>query len=595
MFSDPTAKLLAQALTYFEQGQLRLAESLYQQVLKHQPNQTDALQCLGMIAAQQGQTAIAIGYFRQAVQAQPEIAGHHYNLGYALQTDGDVMGAIAAYQQALNLESNHLAACYNLASLHLGIGNPVAAIQHFQIVLQLQPDLVAAHTGLGSAYLDLGLLDLSTTCYQKALALDPNQPNALYNLGLISQVSGNLSEAVSSYNRLLAIQPNDSDVCIKLGSSYLSLGEVNSAIAAYQRAVNLAPESSEAHSGLATSLLQQPDLERSIYHYDQACQRAPKDPEAHFNRAIALLLSGDLAQGFAEYEWRNQRIDASMSVWEFDHPYWQGEDLRGRTLLLHPEQGFGDLIQFIRYLPVMTGGQVIVECYSPLRRLFSNIAGIDQLYTDGDPVPTIDFQAPLMSLPKLFGTTLSTIPAQIPYLTPPPEISIPGLNNVETTQKRVGIVWDSSSHSDTAQKRSCPLEMFLFLAAQPELRLYSLQVRQTVNPQRLEAYKVDAQLLQVHNIADLSPHLKDFADTAVAIAALDLVITIDTAVAHLAGALGKPVWVLLPYIPDWRWLLNRSDSPWYPTMRLFRQPQPGDWAGAWKQVESALEDFCQSR
>ncbi len=586
MFGNKIGKILAKAFNNYQSGQLKQAQQLYEQVLTLQPNQIDALQCLGMIAAQEGQQAIAISYFKRAVQAQPAIAGHHYNQGYALQTGGDIVGAIAAYQQVLSLEPQHLAACYNLATLHLGIGNPAAAIEHYQTVLQLQPDSVAAQTNLGSAYLDLGMLDLATACYQKALSFNPDQSKALYNLGLIYQTQGNLNEAIACYQKLLSLEPNDSDTLIQLGSAYLSLGELEAAIAAYQQAVNLVPANPAAHSGLATSLIQKPDLERSIYHYDQACLRDPQNVEAHFNRAIALMLSGDLERGFAEYEWRSQRIDAPKSRWEVDHPRWQGEDLRGRTLLLHPEQGFGDAIQFIRYLPVITGGQVIVECYRPLRRLFSNIAGIAQLYTDGDPVPSYDFQAPLLSLPKLLGTTLNTIPAQVPYLTPPPDISIPALENLKTTQKRVGIVWASSSHSATADLRSCPLEMFVSLATHPKLRLYSLQVGHTAT---------DAQLLQANQITDLSPHLRDFADTAAAIAVLDLLITIDTAVAHLAGALGKPVWVLLPYIPDWRWLLNRSDSPWYPTMQLFRQPQPGDWAGAWSQVELALEDFCQGR
>jgi tetratricopeptide (TPR) repeat protein len=585
MFSNKTAKTLAKAFNHYQSGQLEEAQQLYEQELMLQPNQIDALQCLGMIAAQQGKPAIAISYFQRAVQAQPAIASHHYNLGYALQTEGDLVGAITAYQRVLNLEPQHLAACYNLATLQLGIGNPAAAIDHYQTVLQLQPDLVAAHTNLGSAYLDLGMLELAIASYQAALVLKPNQLKALYNLGLIYQTQGNLSQAIACYQKLLALEPNDTDALIRLGSVYLRLGEVEAAIGAYQQAVNLAPDNPAAHSGLATSLMQKPDLARSIYHYDQACQCDRQNVEAHFNRAIALLLSGDVERGFAEYEWRIRQINAPKSGWEFDRPRWEGEDLRGRTLLLHPEQGFGDAIQFIRYLPLIIGGQVIIECYRPLRRLFSSMAGINQLYTDGDPVPTYDLQAPLLSLPKLFGTTLSTIPAQVPYLVPPPGVSIPGLD-LDHAQKRVGMVWASSSHSATADLRSCRLEMFVSLATHPGLRLYSLQVGHPAT---------DTQLLQANKIIDLSPSLRDFADTAAAIAALDLVITIDTAVAHLAGALGKPVWVLLPYIPDWRWLLNRSDSPWYPTMRLFRQPRPGDWAGAWSQVELALEDFCQGR
>jgi tetratricopeptide (TPR) repeat protein len=583
MFGNKTAKILAQALSYLQNGQLREAELLYQQVLQRQPNQIDALQCLGVIAGQQGQTAIAIAYFKRAVQAQPAIAEHHYNLGYALQNDGDVVGAIAAYQQVLDIDPRHLAACYNLASLHLEMGNPTAAIPYYQTALQLQPQLVAAHTNLGSAYLDLGQLALATACYNNALALEPNQPNALYNLGLIEQTQGNLRAAIAYYQTLLALQPHDGDVWAKLGSAYLDLREIQAAIAAYQQAVNRLPESATVQSGLATALMQQPDLKQAIYHYDQACQRDPQAVETHFNRAIALLLDGDLERGWAEYEWRTRLPNPPPLSEQIGKPRWQGEALQERKLLLYLEQGFGDAIQFIRYLPNLEGEHVIVECYRPLWRLFASGFGIDQLHVYGEPVPDFDLSAPLLSLPHLLG--INTIPAQIPYLTPPKQIAIPGLEDSAPAQKRVGIVWASQSHSPTAQQRSCSLEIFASLANYSALKLYSLQVERSA---------IDAQLLQANQITDLSPYLQDFADTAAAIAALDLVITIDTAVAHLAGALGKPVWVLLPYIPDWRWLLDRSDSPWYPTMRLFRQPQPDDWAGAWQQVELALEDFCQS-
>lgn len=583
MFGGKLAKNLSQALAFFQQGEWHSAQRLYQQILHQHPQQTDALQCLGMIAAQTGQLSVAIDYFRRAVQVQPQSPGFHYNLGHALQAQGDLTAAIACYQQTLALDANHLAACYNLASIYLERGQPREAIPPYQQALRLQPDLTSAQANLGNAYLDLGEIESAIACYQQVLSTDPQHSRTLYNLGLAHQAQGQINQAIACYQTLLALEPEDTSAYTHLGNAYLGTGQTSAAISAYQQAISLVPDSVDAHMGLGLAGLQQLDLEVAIEQLSQACQLAPQRVEAHFNRAIALLLSGDFKSGWVEYEWRLRQPDVPQR--HFLQPRWQGSDLQGQTLFLHAEQGFGDAIQLIRYIPLLAdrGGKLVVECYRPLRRLFTSLPGIDQLITYGDPLPGFDLQAPLLSLPGILGTTLSTIPASIPYIVPPLRefpVSIRG-NGCLT----IGIVWASGANSATAYQRSCELEWFLPLAKLPGVKLFSLQVGISA----AEAQALD----NVPEIDNLCPYLHDFADTAAAIADLDLVISVDTAVAHLAGALGQQVWVLLPYVPDWRWLLQRSDSPWYPTMRLFRQPQPGAWREVFQQVRTDLEQLCQ--
>jgi tetratricopeptide (TPR) repeat protein len=586
MFGGKSAKILSQALDYFQRREWQSAQELFQQILQTHPQQTDALQCLGMIAAQTGQLTIAIDYFQRAVQAQPQVAGFHYNLGNALQSQGDLSTAIACYLQTLALDPDHLAACYNLGSIYLGQGQPAVAIPRYQRALQIQPDLIAAQANLGNAYLDLGQIDSAIACYQKVLSIDPQHSRALYNLGLAHQAQAQLPSAIACFQAVVNQLPADESAHLHLGMAYLGTGQISAAIATYQQAIAQLPNSVAAHTGLGLALLQHLDLEAAIQEFNQAIDLDPLRVEPHLNRAIARLLGGNFELGWAEYEWRRRQTAAMQpgaGQRHFSQPEWDGTDLQGRTLLIHMEQGFGDAIQFMRYIPLLAdrGGKLILECYRPLQRLFASLPGIDQLIIHGDPLPRFDLQAPLLSLPRIWGTTLTTLPASVPYLTPPPpEFPIP------FSLYQVGIVWASRGPSPTAQQRSCPLEAMLPLTRLPGVKVFSLQVGLTLPEQQL--------LAQSPEISNLSPHLQDFADTASAIAALDLIITVDTAVAHLAGALGQKTWLLLPHYPDWRWMLERTDSPWYPSLQLFRQPRPGDWQAVFQQVQTALEQLGQS-
>ncbi len=350
-------------------------------------------------------------------------------------------------------------------------------------------------------------------------------------------------------------------------------------MASIQRALALAPDLVEAHINLGNARKSQRKVDEAAEAYTRALSLDPANPEAHWNFAQVLLLMGRLGEGWAEYAWRTKCEEFSAVNWNFKQPLWDGSDLDGRTVLLYAEQGFGDTIQFLRYLPMVAaqGGDVILQCPPQLTRLFeaAPAAADIQLVTKIGDIP-FDLQAPLHGLPGLFATTLDTIPADVPYLRPPGDTP-PALDS--SGGLKVGLVWAGNPKHKNDANRSVGFERFQPLLDMEGIDLYSLQVGERGGDN--------------NKLTDLGKDLGDFADTAAAIGQLDLVITVDTSVAHLAGALGKPVRTLLPWLPDWRWQRDRDDTPWYPTMRLFRQPAAGDWDAVIGEVGAALRDQAE--
>ncbi len=418
--------------------------------------------------------------------------------------------------------------------------------------------------------------------YRQVLQQNPQQLDALHLLGVMAHQKKNFADARAYLTRVLALEPNFAEAHTNLASTLREQGDFTNAIAHTQKAIALNPSFANNYVTLGFIYRQQGNLAQAIAAYNQALAINPDDIETHWNRALVWLLAGDFRQGFAEYEWRWQRPHRRPRP--FTQPLWDGSDLRGQRILLHAEQGFGDTIQFIRYASLVAdrGGKVIVECQEPLLRLLQTVAGIDQLVAKDTALPEFDVHTPLLSLPRLMETTLATIPAAVPYLTPPrSELRLTApIGNL-----KVGLVWSGSRTNQNNHHRACPPHELQPLLTIPGISYYCLQKEKSV-AEWAELTEGGAE------VQDLSPLLSDFAETAAAIAQLDLVITVDTAVAHLAGALGKPVWLLLTFAPDWRWMLHRPDSPWYPTMRLFRQSTPDDWAGVIKRVTAALEQFA---
>ncbi len=530
---------------------------------------------------------------RQILTQQPDNARIHNLLGVALQRQRLQSEALACYQQAIALDPNYAQAYNNLGIFFWELHKFPEAFSYYQQALALKPDLFEVYNNIGNIYYELDKWEDALACYKQALALNPNYVESYNNIGNVFKEQGKHQEALTCYKRVLTLNPNSAEAYNNIGVVFLDQNQLETAKAYFLQALTLAPNSPDIHNNLGTIFVEQRCVESAIAYYEQGIAIGPNYPKVHPNLGQALLLTGDFSRGFAEYEWRRQAKDFKLQFGCFlEEQLWDGSNLEGRTILLLAEQGLGDTIHFIRYAPLVQncGGRVILICPPELIRLLKTVPGIVQIIDQVTELPEFDVHAPLMSLPKILGTTLETIPTQIPYISVPTECEKLTLPIPPNTKLKVGIVW-ASGYKDKPRwalrlykNRSCPLAIFVEnLLPIPGISLYSLQIGR--DRCALEEYREEPR------IQDLSNNIHDFADTAAAIAQLDLIITVDTAVAHLAGAMGKPVWVLLPFAHDWRWLIDRSDSPWYATMRLFRQSQSGDWQSVFAQVVKALNNL----
>ncbi|MBW4468876.1 MAG: tetratricopeptide repeat protein [Stenomitos rutilans HA7619-LM2] len=631
------SEVMATALQAYRVGNLVQAEWLCNQVLEQQQTYVPALHLLGAIAQQTGRLESAIAHYERAITLDPRHAEAHGNLAVAFQERGEWENAATHFQRSLALNPNHAPTHFNAGNLALTQKRLDEAILHYQHAIALNPNYARAYTNLGNAFRAQGQLEAAIVQYQQVLTLVPTDAQAYTNFGNALQAQGQPEAAIAYYQSALALQPTNAEVYFNLGNAFRLMMQAENAIAHYQQAltlkpywaavhsnlalclqeeqhyeaaiahfqqaVDLEPTDAEAHNNLGVMLYEMNELARAIAHCQQAIDLQPEFAEAHLNLSMALLANGDYHQGFREYEWRWQAQDAKQP--SLPGSRWDGSALEGRTLLLYTEQGLGDAIQFIRYVPLLARQhRVLVECPNPLLRLFGMIPNVE-LIPQGSSLPAFDVHLPLMSLPYILGTTLETIPHQVPYLSVPADCKwsiADRTHSLETSTEssseratgkrvdpplRLGIVWASGLPKDPRQRRfsrnrTAPLTAFMNRLRPLKVELYSLQVG--VHAADIARYGFQTCL------HDLSSQLRDFGDTAAAIDQLDLIISVDTAVAHLAGALAKPVWIVLPFAGDWRWLLHRKDSPWYPTMRLFRQPSPGDWEGVMAEVVQALEE-----
>ncbi len=399
---------------------------------------------------------------------------------------------------------------------------------------------------------------------------------------------GRYEEAVASYRNALDSAPDMGEIHNNLGNSLLALGHFAEAADCFFRAAAILKTSPVPLAAGATAL----QALGRIAEAEAACRKAilldSAFASAHWNLALNLLLQGRYEEGWQEYEWRWRKPDFTSPCRHTDIPLWDGSPLEGRTILLHAEQGFGDAIQFIRYAPLVAerGGTVVIECHPQLVRLFQSVAGVHSVVPFGAVLPPFSCQAPLLSLPGIFGTTLQNIPSVHPYLFANAELRLKWSTLMSAYQKnsRIGLVWVGKKYPDPL--RSCPLAELALLLSVNNVTFFSLQLGEEAVHKNPPSSSV--------NLVDLTGQINDFADTAALIEQLDLVISIDTAVAHLAGAMGKQVYLMLPFAPDWRWLLERTDSPWYQNTQLFRQKPPGDWAEVITRVQAALETFANS-
>ena len=449
---------------------------------------------------------------------------------------GNLAEAERLYREILKQEPHHAESLHLLGVIAFQAGRADAAQELIQQAIALNPSAPEFHSNLGNVLKAVGSPEEAMACYRRALALRPDFPDAYYNIGNAHLNEERFDEAIACFQESLRLRPNYAPACVNLGNAFRSLGRIAEAIDSY----------------------------------DRVPRDAADFAESRWNRAIAILLSGDLARGWEEYECRWNLERAKSLRRNFKEPVWDGSPIDGRTILIHAEQGYGDTIQFIRYAPLVAtqGARVVVECQAHLVTLISKMRGIERVVAAGDPLPAFDFHVPLLSLPRIFGTTLENVPAPTSYLHSDPALAHRWTVRLrgETTRLKVGLVWAGGT-SDP--KRDCSLAMLGELAGTPDTVFVSLQkgtaAAQAVSPPA------------GMSLIDANQWLNDFADTAAAISQLDLIVSVDTSVLHLAGALGRPAWGLLRFAPDWRWLLGRTDNPWYPSVRLFRQELPGSW------------------
>jgi tetratricopeptide (TPR) repeat protein len=485
---------------------------------------------------------------------------------------------------------NNLDAWQLLGELALQAANYDAAVNFGDQAIQLSPDFVSAYVIRAQAFNAQKKFDQAIDSLRQALVLAPESPELHCELGNAFLVQQQFDEAIRCYRRALALKPDWPEMHFNIAAALDDKGLPSEAIQEYGRALELRPSYADAHFNLGVILAKQGRIDEASIHYREAIQLQPENPWPRYNESLLMLLRGELDCGWREYEWR-WRVGL-FSEGKFSQPKWNGENLNDKTILLRAEQGLGDTIQFIRYATQLKnlGAAVLFVCQSPLLTLLSLTPGIDRLIPARSAPPQLDFHIPLLSVPKLLGVSLSSIPVPIPYIFANPELvtfwrdKLRGFSGF-----KVGIGWRGREGIGPWGLRDIPLDTFSPLAGIPGVRFVNLQHKPSPVDKAI-AHSV----LQVVDLGDdIDQARGGFMDTAAIMMNLDLVICSDTSLAHLAGALGVPVWLALPHIPDWRWLLDRSDSPWYPTMRLFRQKSPGDWAGVFAEIENALVDYLQ--
>jgi tetratricopeptide (TPR) repeat protein len=571
------------ALGYCQAGLFTEAAAVYCQVLQTDPSHLESLINLGILCQQLGNPAAAEEWLHKATVVSPNCAEAHLNLGTVLGLQGKISEAMDSYRRALTVKPDYLEAHRSLNRTLLIQGKLQEAIVGCEYALSFDKNSAEIHNLLGQINEAQGQLEAAAQSFQTAIVLKPGFAEAHNNLGRILEAQGCLQEAEVRCRKALALQPQFAEAHYNLGTALLSQGRWGEAAACYQCALTIKANFFEAYNGLGLALAEQSQFTEALAVYQHVLKHKPDLAETHCQAALILLLLGNFEAGWSEYEWRWQTDKFSHRT--FSAPPWDGSSLQGKTILLYAEQGLGDMIQFVRYAPLIKsmGATVIVETFAPLLSLLSTCSGVDRLLTYGQPPPPIDTYAPLMSLPRVLGTCLHNIPTDIPYLRVPAEhIPDQHLRNQltqEGSEFKVGLVWAAKSQHRLNHKRYCPLAALEPLLGLAGVRWFSLYKGE--HAAELESYQ--------NRVSDLGSLFVDFADTSWVVEQLDLVISVDTAVAHLAGALGRPVWILLPFIPDWRWLLGREGSPWYPTARLFRQSTPGDWSSAIEQATRLLQ------
>lgn len=539
-----------QAFAYFLNGQIAQAQTLCEELLEIKPDHAETLHLLGVSAFQTKNHRNAVDLIGRAIAIRPDNAVFHYNLGIVLNELKELTAATASFDKAVSLKPDYHLACLKRANALHELNMFEAALASYDQAITIKPEDHLAHYGRGNALKKLKLFEAAVASYDNAISLKPDYAEAYSNRG----------------------------------NAFQELKQFDAAIASYDKAVSLKPEDHLAQFNRGIALQQLNKFDEALACYDKAIAARPNFPDACWNKSLALLTGGNYLDGWPLYEWRWQVSKFAAAKRNFIHPLWLGqESLAGKTILLHSEQGLGDTIQFCRYIPLISdlGARVILEAEPPLTGLLKEITGLSEVFAKGSSLPEFDCHCPLMSLPLALKTELNTIPCTRRYLKSDPSKSAHWKSRLgEKMNPLVGLVWSGNiTHSNDRNRSILLSDLIRHLPA--GISFVSLQ--KDVRDADKSTLESNAEILH------LGDELNDFADTAALCDLMNVVISVDTSVAHLNGALGNPTWVLLPFSPDWRWMLDRDDSPWYPDLRLFRQPNPDDWSGAFEKLNSALQ------
>jgi len=543
---------LAEAFDLFRSGRVGEADEMAQQALSINPESADALHLRGVIAGLQGR-----------------------------HTDAEIFLVAAA-----GLDGDNHFICFNLAKSLSEQGKDGDSLQWHRQALSIDSRNDKAWLNYGKSLFNVGDVDSAITAFDQALAINPASVEAYTNKANCFRKKKLLEEAVALYNHAIELHPKFAEVFSNRG---IVLGDLNrhlDALDSHEKAIQLQPEFAESWLERGNTLRSLMRHEEALESYDKAILLKPNYAEAIWNKALTLLRLGEFDLGWRLFEWRWKLKNFPSPQRSFLGRLWLGEEsLRGRAILLHAEQGYGDTIQFCRYVPAVKnlGAKIFLEVPSALKEVLSHLSGVDRVIDRGSALPAFDFHCPLLSLPFAFKTRIETIPNTFPYLSVDAAKRIDWRSRTVFNNKKrsIGIVWAGSSLHENDTRRSIPFHLFTRLIS-ADFNWFSLQK---------EIVEGDSSLLRGLNVKDYTRELKDFSDTAALILNLDLVISVDTSVAHLSGALNKPAWVLLPYVADFRWMLGREDTPWYASMRLFRQSSEGGWGSVLSLVEKELRDY----
>ncbi|WP_170827055.1 tetratricopeptide repeat protein [Magnetovibrio blakemorei] len=570
-----------------QSGQLHDAELIYREILKFDPSNVDANHLLGVIADQNNKPEEAIELISKALAGNPSYSEAHNNLGTVQLALHRLEEAAESFRQAIKTKANYAEAHYNLANVLLAQDNAEGALEFFQKALTIRPGYLNARLNMANVLKTLGRLDEAIAQYRHIIDVAPNLALAHNNLGAAFLAQRNLEGAGASFAQAIALDPQYVDAITNLGSVMRDMGHVEDAIRLHLQALGLQPQYAPAHNNLGNARLDELDYQGADECYNRALSLDPNDVDTHINLGFLNLLMGDFKNGWAHYAWRRRGKEPSLLPRNYPQPLWDGRDLSGKSIFIYPEQGIGDFIQCVRFVENLSrlGGDVTLEVPPSLTPLFDHYLPDLKCIVSGDAIPTFDCHASVMDLPGLLGVDLNALPGKSSYLTPPFDVRASWAKRLEGGKGlRVGLVWAGNPKHKNDRSRSMDPALLQPLSNIEGVALYSFQV----GGDEHGVAKIGAD-----RVVDLRADLTDYGQTAAALSCMDVLVSVDTSVAHLGGALGLPTWILLASVTDWRWLLDRSDSPWYPSVRLYRQKEKGAWAGVIDEITQDLRQMVK--